>query len=242
MKWRNVFRTAAFAAAGSALPAAAEPPGPGGVPAGDAGALMGRVAAVYARATRGTIGVRSSSVLTIEAPLFHKRIARDSWFVFADGVLVRSDTPLDPRRPPLHDPYDPRYVGEYRFTFAPCPACAPGAVAVTYDARAHDRAHASGTLTVDEATARIVRDTERPYALPWPTREGALEATWGGDETGWFPLTIAGDFVGRIGPFTGRAHYAQTLSHYARFADAEAAVAALDGRAGAPASAPTDAP
>lgn len=230
---RTALRALSFAAlvAGGSPVSADVAPAPsdvGGQP--DASALMRRVARAYADATRGTIGVRSTSLLTIEAPFFHRRIADNAWFVFADGTLARSSTPPDPRRPQVHDPYDVRYLAEYRFRFAPCPSCRAGDVAVAYESPSRDAAHATGTLVIDAATARVAHDTERPYKLPWPTREGALEATWGAAADGWFPQAIAGEFVGRIGPFVGHARYAQTLFAYARFASVEAAATSLGAR------------
>lgn len=232
-KLRSTIRAFSLAAlvAGSS-PAAADVASvvPDGGDRTDVTALMRRVALAYADATRGTIGVRSTSLLTIEAPLFHRRIADDGWFVFADGSLARSSTPPDPRRPQLHDPYDARYLAEYRFRFVGCAGCRAGDVAVAYESPSRDAAHATGTLVIESATAHVVHDTERPYKLPWPTRDGALEATWGAAADGWFPQTIAGDFVGRIGPFVGHARYAQTLSAYARFPNVDDAASSLGAR------------
>ena len=193
----------------------------------DAAELMRRVAATYARSAGGVVGVRSHSVLTIRAPLFRRRIARDGWFVFVDGELARSSERRDERQPPLRDPYRAQYARGFRFCLVPCPDCARGTVAVAFSSPSRDAEHARGRLVIVSATATIVSLIETPYKLPWPTQDGELVATWGAAAGGWFPLAISGNFTGRIGPFLGRATYAQALSSYGRFANVDAAASAL---------------
>jgi hypothetical protein len=178
----------------------------------DVDALILRVASTYADATRGILGAHSVSDLTIAAPVFRKTIHDDTWFVFDDGKLVRSAKAPDPRQPPLHDPYRSEYLGEYRYAFAPCAACNANDVEIAFASPQHDTAHARGDLIVERDTGRIVSSDETPYKLPWPTKDGQLDATWGAVAGRWLPRTISGDFVGRIGPFIGHATYSQTLS------------------------------
>ncbi len=193
----------------------------------DVVALVAHVARTYAEATRGVLAVRSTSDLRIDAPVFRKRIHDDSWFVFRDGTLAESSKPEDPRRPQLHEPYREIYLAEYHFAYAPCVACANETVAIAFDSPLHDTAHAHGILTVDVASGRIVASSETPYRLPWPTTGGSLDATWGEVAGGWFPIAITGEFVGRIGPFVGHAHYRQALSSYERYATLDAAARSL---------------
>jgi hypothetical protein len=198
---------------------------------------MRRVAATYASDVAGVIGVRSHSELTITAPVFRRHILDDGWYVFADGVLAATSHKSDPRQPPLHDPYRERYLAEYSFHVVACATCAAGTIAIAYDSRKRDVAHAYGMLVVDEATARITSSSETPYKLPWPTKSGSLEARWGAAADGWFPLQIDGAFVGNIGPFVGHARYAQALSPYDRYPNVATAVAALTNRTGLAAAA-----
>jgi hypothetical protein len=198
---------------------------------------MRRVAATYSKDVAGVVAVRSHSELTIAAPVFRRHIVDDGWFVFADGVLVATSRKVDPRQPPLHDPYRERYLAEYTFRVVACAACAPGTTEIAYDSAAHDAAHAHGTLVVDDVTARIASSSETPYKLPWPTKSGSLDAHWGDAPAGWFPLHIDGAFVGNIGPFVGHARYAQALSAYDRYSSVATAVAALANRTGLSAAA-----
>jgi len=193
----------------------------------DATELMHRVASAYAQTAHGVVGVRSQSLLTIKAPVFHRRIANEGWFVFVDGTLAMSSESRDPRQPPLRDPYRAEYARDYAFAYAPCPSCSPGTAAVAFSSPLHDVEHASGQLVIDLDTALIVSQTEKPYKLPWPTQDGQLVATWGRVGGGWFPETIAGAFVGRIGPFVGHATYAQSLSSYNYYPNVETAAVAL---------------
>ncbi len=197
----------------------------------DVDALVARMAQTYATETRGVLGVCSSSELRIEAPVFHKTIAEDTWFVFRDGALAESGKPQDPRRPPLHEPYRAEYLAEYRYTLVPCATCTRDTVAIAFASDARDTQHARGSLVVDRASARIIESDETPYKLPWPTSDGSLTASWGAVDGGWFPLAIAGAFVGRIGPFVGHARYRQRLTDYARYASLDDATRALKGQA-----------
>lgn len=206
--------------------------------ADDGAPLMRRVAAAYTRDVAGVVAVRSHSDLRIAAPLFGRHIVDDDWYVYRDGTLAASSHKVDPRQPPLHDPYRERYLDEYTYRHVRCPTCAAGTAAIAYESDVHDVAHAHGTFVVDDATAHIVRGSETPYSLPWPTKSGELEAVWADSPTGWFPVKIVGAFVGRIGPFVGRAQYAQditTIDRYASVATATAELMRVTGRA--PASA-----
>jgi hypothetical protein len=197
----------------------------------DAATLMANVARIYADSTRGVLGVRSTSDLRIVAPVFRRDIRDAAWFVFDNGTLAQSSKAPDPRQPPLHDPYREAYLAEYRYALAPCTSCAPNEITIRFEGVAHDVAHAYGSLVVDRTTNRIVASSETPYKLPWPTRSGSLDATWGPVAGTWLPIGIRGEFVGRIGPFVGHAHYRQELSDYGRFATVGDAVRALDSAA-----------
>ena len=202
----------------------------------DAAPLMRRVAAAYTRDVAGVVAVRSHSDLRIAAPLFGRHIVDDDWYVYRDGTLAATSHKTDPRQPPLHDPYRERYLDEYTFRHVRCATCAPGTAAIAYESDAHDVAHAHGTFVVDDETAHIVSGSETPYALPWPTKSGELDAEWAESAKGWFPVKIVGAFVGRIGPFVGRAQYAQeitTIDRYANVETASAELTRLTGRASA---------
>lgn len=198
------------------------------VSADDVASIVGRMARTYAASTQGILGVRSSSDLRIEAPVFRRTIRARTWFVFRDGRLVRSSDAPDPRQPPLHDPYRAEYLGEYRYASTACASCAAGEISIGFESAAHDVAHAYGSLVVERATGRIVSSTETPYKLPWPTTGGSLNATWGPVAGTWLPTGIRGEFVGRIGPFVGHAHYRQDLTEYARYASVSDAARSLE--------------
>jgi hypothetical protein len=208
----------------SARPLAAWADGPG---ADDAAKLIANVARTYADSTRGVLAVRSTSDLQIIAPVFRKNIHADAWFVFRDGTFAQGSEPPDPRQPPVHEPYREAYLGEYTYALTPCRSCKPDEVAIHFEGIAHDVAHAFGQLVVNRTSGRIVASSETPYKLPWPTRSGSLDATWGDVEGTWLPIGVRGAFVGRIGPFIGHAEYRQALSEYRRYDTVDDAVRAL---------------
>ncbi len=195
--------------------------------ADEASKLIEIVARTYADATHGVLAVRSTSDLEIIAPVFRKNIHADAWFVFRDGNFAQGSEPPDPRQPPLHEPYRDAYLGEYTYSLAPCRSCSPNEVAIHFTGIAHDVAHAFGSLVVDRTTGRIVSSSETPYKLPWPTRSGSLDATWGDVAGTWLPTGVRGSFIGRIGPFVGHAEYRQGLSGYRRYDTVDDAVNAL---------------
>jgi hypothetical protein len=216
--------TLALSLLASALPIAALA---NGANDSDAATLIANVARTFADSTRGVVGVRSTSDLRIVAPIFRKNIHDDAWFIFRNGMLAQSSKAPDPRQPPLHDPYREAYLGEYRYALTPCISCTPNEVAIRFESTAHDVAHAYGSLIVDRRTDRIISSTETPYKLPWPTRSGSLDATWGFVAGTWLPIGIRGTFVGRVGPFVGHAEYRQELLDYGRYATVTDAVRAL---------------
>ncbi len=193
----------------------------------DAASLIANVAHTYADSTRGVLAVRSTSDLEIIAPVFRKNIHDEAWFVFRDGTFVQGSEPPDPRQPLVHEPYREAYLGEYRYALAACRSCTPNESAIHFEGIGHDMAHAFGLLVVDRTTGRIVASSETPYKLPWPTRGGSLDATWGDVAGTWLPIGVRGRFVGRIGPFIGHAVYRQDLSDYRRYATVADAVRAL---------------
>ncbi len=199
-------------------------------PATNVNEIIGHVVHHYSAESKGVVGVRSRSVLRIDAPMNHRKTSTTNWYVYKDGNLVATSEAPDPRRPPLHDPLRSRYHGEYRFKPESCADCPAGAVAIGYSSPTHDEVHAHGTMIVDVGSAHVLHASEVPYAFPRPTHDGKLAITWGRADIGWFPTQVSGEFSGRVGPFSGVAHYDQMFAPYARYASANAAVSTLVAR------------
>ncbi len=214
-----------FVAIYAADPAPSAAPSPAASLSADR--VVQRIADRYASESKGTIAVRSHDVLSVDAPMNRRTTASDEWYVLSDGELRASSEKQDARRPLVHDPVRSTWLAEYRYDFAPCDACAPGQLAIAYSSRTADAYHAHGTLVVDASAERVVRNTEIPYALPWPTKHGVIAITWAQASIGWFPSEIDGVFDGKVGPFSGTAHFSQRLAPYARFPSDDAAIAAL---------------
>jgi hypothetical protein len=191
-----------------------------------ASAVIRQVADAYARTFEGVIGFRTHAVVRSGERLLPRDQVDDGWFVYDGLRLVRSGGVLEgaaAAEAAAHQPYDPRYLGEYTYTAAPCTPCAPGTVDIGYDGRVHDALHAAGVITVDVRTARILSIVTRPYVVPKPARKGSLQTAWGATAVGWAPISTTGLFLFRVGPFTGNAALAQQFTGYRRFEDAAAA-------------------
>lgn len=207
--------------AGSASAVALDPaPSPAGA---SVGPLVRRIGAAYAEESHGVIGFRSHALVQTSPRFVRPDQVDDAWIVDVDGraVQVRGGVATGPAATgaAVHQPYDARYAGEYRFVSAPCTGCAAGSVAVAYDTDAHDVAHGRGVMVVDERTARVLRMTVTPFVVPRPASTGSLTTTWGGTTAGWFPVATDGTFNGRIGPFPGHATLTQRFTGYKRYSD-----------------------
>ncbi|MDB5027763.1 MAG: hypothetical protein JWO66_1452 [Candidatus Eremiobacteraeota bacterium] len=191
--------------------------------------VVARAAAAFADTSHGVIVFRSHAV--VNRPLQRAEVD-DAAFVFVDGRKVSSSA-ANPGGPAsaeavAHQPYDPRYVAEYRYASTACVApCPSGAIAVSFDAVARDAMHGHGVMVVDPVTAHILRTTTIPYVVPSPARSGTLVTTWGATPAGWFPIATTGTFIGQIGPFRGHATLTQTFTGYARYPSVAAAQKAL---------------
>ncbi len=195
--------------------------------------LVRRVSVAYAQEMRGIVGLRTRTELTIDGPMYHRKTPSRPWYVYDNGALVRSSEKPDARRPLVHDALRLTYLPEYHFAFTDCVDCEAGDVAVAYDSVQHDAYHAHGYFVIDAVSERVLRTVEIPYELPFPTRDGRLEVTWGTAGKQWLPVSVAGTFTGKVGPFSGVAHYTQQLSPYERYPGIDTAVDALTAETGA---------
>ncbi len=173
------------------------------------------------------IAFRSHAVVRTSPHFARPDQVDDAWIVDIDGraVHVRGGDAAGPSATEamVHQPYDARYVGEYRYALAPCAACAAGSVTVAYDSDAHDAAHGRGVIVVDERTARVVRVTATPFVVPRPASSGTVTTTWGPTAAGWFPVATDGTFSAHFGPFGGHATLTQRYTGYKRYPDVRTA-------------------
>jgi len=189
--------------------------------------LVRRVGAAFAEESRGVIAFRSHALVRTSPRFVRPDQVDDAWIVDLDGraVQVRGGDATGPAATEamVHQPYDTRYTGEYRYTLVPCAGCAAGSVAVSYDTDTHDAAHGRGVIVVDERTARVVRVTVAPFVVPRPASGGTLTTTWGPTAAGWFPVATDGTFSAHFGPFGGHATLTQRFTSYKRYPDVRTA-------------------
>lgn len=193
--------------------------------------LVQRAAALFASTSRGVIAFRSHAVVRTSPHFVRPDQVDDALIVDLDGraVHVRGGDAAGPAatEAAVHQPYDARFVGEYRYTLASCTGCAAGSVAVAYDSDAHDAAHGRGVIVVDARTARVMRVTVQPFVVPKPATAGTITTTWGTTTAGWLPVTADGTFSGHIGPFGGHATLTQAFTEYKRYPDVASAERAV---------------
>jgi hypothetical protein len=126
-------------------------------------------------------------------------------------------------------PVDPHYTADYRFDSAACAECTAGEVAVAFTSLVHDRQHGSGTMVLDETTGRV-HSIAYTYDRP-PEHASAADGveTFGEAIPGlWTCLHVQETYHGHLGLIGGTASLTYTLDHFRRFAQLDAALAALD--------------
>lgn len=189
--------------------------------------IVQRAAALFASASRGVIAFRSHAVVRTSPHFARPDQTDDAVIVDLDGhaTSVRGRDAAGPSatEAAIHQPYDVRYLGEYRYAPAPCTGCVPGSIAIAYDTDVHDAAHGRGVMVLDERTARVLRVTAQPFVVPRPATTGTITTTWGTTAAGWFPVSAEGTFSGRIGPFGGHATLTQAFTAYKRYPDVASA-------------------
>jgi hypothetical protein len=128
-------------------------------------------------------------------------------------------------------PIDPRYADDYHFETTTCDDdCHHDSVAFKFTSLVRDAQHGDGTLVVDKTTGRtysIEYDMNKP---PDHAASGHALETYGEAMPGlWTCLRAEEDYKGRMGFIGGGATLSYSYDHFRRYAQSEAAVAAVEG-------------
>jgi hypothetical protein len=127
-------------------------------------------------------------------------------------------------------PMDPRFTADYKFDESPC-ACWHDTEHVKFTSLVRDASHGDGTMIIDKATARVQSieyDMNKP---PDHATSGHVIETYGEAIPGlWTCVKVEETYSGKVGFVGGNAHLAYTLDHFRRFAQTDAAVAAIANR------------
>jgi hypothetical protein len=227
-----------------AFAVAAEPPG---VPE-----VVQRAQAVFTTSMRGILGLQRHFTTTIDAGIARHSEESESGMLFKDGVFVTAkyykivddNKPLSEKQIVDRDaqtnqgwatgkiffkePYDPRYVGDYKFAEQAGCDCGMGMVAVTFSSEVRDAQHGAGTMWIQSASGRVTKLTYTPYVLPPHATSGTCTETSGEALPNvWTVMRIDEVYQGRELILKGSATFVGTFDHFERFssvAEGETAV------------------
>jgi hypothetical protein len=240
-------------AAGFALPVAANAQpvyaGTSGVPP-----IVLRASATFAAAMRGVVGLQRHFTTELHAgPMTHEEES-DSGLLMQDGRfakiayyrILRDGNPFSASQIQqrnfqanedwaagkvfFKEPYDQRYMSDYSFEQPQtgCPACPPGAQAVSFTSAIHDAQHGSGVMYIDASTAHVVKLVYTAYVLPPHASSGSVTETGGQVLPDlWSVTRIDETYRGHAFVFSGLATFTGIFDRYHRFGSLGAGEAAL---------------
>jgi hypothetical protein len=215
--------------------------------------IVQRAATVYDGEVHGIVGMQRHFTIVIHAGPIHHTEHSDSGFVMHDGIYSkikyyqisddgRAFTPdeIGARDDQTNrdwgagkiffkEPYDPRFIGDYRFEVGPCSNCSLGTSIVSFTSDIHDNQHGAGTLWIDNITAHVVKVTFTPNKLPPHATSGTVTETCTEVMPGfWYVTETEAAYKGRILLLTGSATFTATFDHFRRFDTVSVANDALE--------------
>lgn len=249
MSAMNVAKVAAILLGTVGLLSAAPTPSSHVTPA----TLVERAAKAFSASTRGIIGMqRHFSTVISGGPLHHTEDS-DSGLLLNDGAFVKikyyriardgkpfSSGEISKRESQTNqdwaagkvffkEPYDRRFLSDYHFSDASCTDCPSGSVALKFTSSIHDAQHGSGMMWIETSTARVLKLSYVPYALPPHATSGSVSETSSEPLHGlWYVTRIHETFGGRAFLISGSGTFNATIDHFRRFEalkDGEAALA-----------------
>lgn len=226
---------------------------PGSSEEGSAPQIVRSASAAYASTMLGALGMQRHFVTVLHAgPVSHTEQS-DSGILLHDGAFVeiayyriaddgRTFTTSETQRREgeanqdwkagkvfFKEPYDPRFMGDYRFDEAQaCVTCPVGTIAVSFTSAIPDAQHGNGTMWIDRTSARIVQLTYIPNVLPPHASSGSVTEIggWAGPHL-WCVVRIEESYQGHAFLFHGTGVFTGTFDHFRRFATLSDGQAAL---------------
>jgi hypothetical protein len=216
--------------------------------------IVRRAVSEYATQTRGNLAFTRHLTFSGRIGPMKKEVTNEVGILMRDGSYVKtkyysgqtngqSDSEADLRKQEQHAndelaagrgffkrPIDPRYVEDYRFETTTCDDCRHEAQAVRFTSLVRDEQHGDGILLVDKTSARTYSIDYDMNRAPEHASTGHAVETYGEATTGvWTCLKAEESYKGHLGVVGGGATLSYTYDHFRRFAQADAAVAAIDG-------------
>lgn len=205
-------------------------------------ALINHVVAAYSADVRGIIGMRRHFSTVINGgPIRHTelsdsglllkngayvdiryyRIADDGRVLAATNVAQRNtqtNSDWSAGKVFFKEPYDQRYVADYRFQRTASPALCGTAAAVAFSSAVKDTQHGDGTMCIDPSSARVTILLYVPNVLPPHASSGSVTETSGMVLPGvWYVTRIVETYSGHAVIIRGNATFTGVMDHFRRF-------------------------
>ncbi|HEV2038237.1 MAG TPA: hypothetical protein VGQ96_06480 [Candidatus Eremiobacteraceae bacterium] len=128
----------------------------------------------------------------------------------------------------FREPYDPRFIAEYRFEETPCESCSADLVSVHFSSDLHDSQHGNGTIWIEAATAHVIRLTYTPNQLPPHATSGSVtETNTEALPNLWYVTRIESTYKGHAFVLRGSATFTATFDRFQRFGKEDVAYEAV---------------
>ena len=225
-------------------------------PRADIPDVVRRAEAAFNRGVHGVVGMQRHFQTNISAGPVHHSETSESGIVLQDGKelgiryysIVQDGKPfsqsrIDQRNDQTNrdwaagkvffkEPYDPRFIGDYTFAGPEaCADCSQGALSVTFSSDVKDTQHGNGTMLIDEKTARVLRLTYTPNALPPHASSGSVvETTSAVLGSAWYVTRIEQTYHGKALFLSGTGTFTGTFDHFRRYATAAEGLTSLKGQ------------
>ena len=216
--------------------------------------IVKRAVADYAANHRGNLAFSRHLTFAMQVGPLKKNVRNEIGILMRDGEYVKTkyysaetngkpdgDAALRREEQKANDdlaagrgffkrPIDPRFVDDYKFEVAAC-ACGREEEKVKFTSLVRDAQHGDGTMVIDKNTGHVQTieyDMNKP---PDHASNGHAVETYGEAISGlWTCTKVEETYDGRVGFVGGTASLSYTLDHFKRFAQSDAALAAITNR------------
>ncbi len=217
-------------------------------------AVVRRAVSEYATQNRGNLAFTRHLTFTMRVGPMNKLVTNEVGILMRDGAYVKTkyysgqtngqaDSDSDLRKQEQHAndelaagrgffkrPIDPRYVEDYKFEATTCDDCRHDSEAVRFTSLVRDAQHGDGTVVFDKTSGKTYSIDYDMNRAPDHASSGHAVETYGDATTGlWTCLKAEETYKGHLGFIGGAASLSYSYDHFRRFAQADAAVAAIEG-------------
>jgi hypothetical protein len=214
--------------------------------------IVHKAVADYAIQTRGNFAFTRHLTFSMRAGPINKQVTNEVGILMRDGEYVRTkyyaattngqpdgDDAIRKQEQHTNDelaagrgffkrPIDPRYVDDYRFEEVACADCKHDTQTIRFTSLVRDNQHGDGFMIVDKAGRTYSIDYDMNVA-PDHASSGHVIETYGEAMSGvWTCVRSEETYKGRLGFIGGAATLAYNYDHFKRYAQPDAAIAALE--------------